>query len=158
MLSGFTLTEILITLTISAILISLVVNLFTYISEAQKTNDKKTSEYEEMLMADRVISDRISSADSIHFSQNCLTFFYKKDVRDEIIFNRSNIIINTRDYCDTLHLSTGDVECSFNRFAPGLVETVIVPITLNGQTIKMSFAKEYEGEIIVRSQTSYDEN
>lgn len=156
--NGFTLTEIIVSLAISAVLISLVIKLFILFTESQKKNDKKSSDYEELFQAEKVISDLILNSDSIHYEQNYLTLFFDEQVSDEIAFYETAIIIKTSNYTDTFHISTGEIRCNFIPYSPQLVKSVFIPVNYSGHNIVMSFEKEYEGAAIVKSQTDQNEN
>jgi prepilin-type N-terminal cleavage/methylation domain-containing protein len=158
MLKAFTLTEIIVTLAISAILIGIVVKLFTWFSETQKANDLRSSSYETMLQASGVISEMMSGADSVRYSENELTFYFKEEKSKHIAFNNNYLLIETPDYCDTLHLSAGEIKVTYNKVATGLVETIKVPVFLDKQTIVMDFEKEYEGALLVNLQAGHYEN
>jgi len=156
-LSGFTLTEMIVSLAISAVLISLVIKLFTLFSEAQNVNDINNSDIEELLQAERVMSDMISSSDSMHFYTNCLTLYFEEQKTGRFTFDESCIVFSTNESIDTFHISTGDIKCTFNPYAPELAEMLFVPVTCSGQIITLCFVKEYEGEVIVKSQIVRDE-
>jgi len=158
MLKGFTLLEIIVSLAISAILISRVVKLFTWLSDTQNSVNRKNSSMETLFEADGLITSLFSESDSVHYSDNKLTFYTFQDKTEEIEFENEYILINASNFVDTFYLSTKDVSVTFNRIAPRLVETVTVPVIVEKQIIKMKHQKSYSGEILVNSQSCNNEN
>lgn len=158
MLKGFTLPEIIVSLAISAILISLVVKLFTWLSDTQNTVNRKNLSMETLFEADGLITGLFSVSDSVHYSDNKLTFYTFQGKTEEIEFENEYILINAADFVDTFYLATKDVSVTFNRIVPRFVETVTVPVTVEKQIIKMKYQKSYSGEILVNSQSCNNEN
>lgn len=158
MLQGFTLTEIMVTLAISAILLGMVVKLFTWMHNEQKRADSIATAYESMLLLNDLISDMMSGADSVLISDANVAFYSSENNTRRVSFDSDFIMLQTDEYCDTFRLSTGEIKASFNKIDSTLVETLIIPVVINGQAVELSFEKEYEGKLLVNRQTIYNEN
>jgi prepilin-type N-terminal cleavage/methylation domain-containing protein len=158
MLKAFTLTEIMVTLAISAILLGMVVKLFTWMHSEQKKADYKATAYESMLLFSDLVSDMMSGADSVLYSDASIMFYFSENGTRKISFNSDYILLQTDEYCDTFRLSTGEIKASFNNVDSQLVEKLKIPVVIDGQAVELSFEKEYEGELLVNRQAINNEN
>lgn len=157
-LKSFTLTEVIISLAISAVLISFVVKLFTFFSETQKNNNRKLSDYEEIIHTEYLLSKLMSESDSIHFSNDKLTFYMDNNQDKSLSFYDSLIVYNDSGSCDTFHLKTGRIQSEFNPFASLMLQSISFSVFYANQILPIKIIKQYEGRIIVNSQIYMNEN
>ena len=157
-LKSFTLTEIIISLAISAVLVSLVVKLFTFFSETQSINNKKLSDYEEIINTEHLLSELMEESDSVHYTNESLDFYFENNQEKTISFYDSFIIYNDSDLSDTLHLNAGEIESEFHTSAPSLLKSFSFQVSYSNQILPIKIIKEYEGAVIVNSQINIDEN
>ena len=157
-LKSFTLTEVIISLAISAILISLVVKLFTIFSDAQKNNNRIMSDYEEIIRTEYLLSRLMSESDSIHFNDHRLTFYKDNNEDKSLSFYDSLIVFNNSGSFDTFHLKIGEIHIEFNPFASSILQSISFSVFYSNQVLPINIIKQYEGRIIVNSQIYTNEN
>jgi hypothetical protein len=147
-----------ISLAISAVLISLVVKLFTFLSETQRSNTKILSGYEEIIAAEHFLSELMAESDSVNYYNDQMIFYFEDNQNKYLTFYDSLIVYYDSMYCDTLHLNISELKSEFNPISPSLLQSISFQIDYIGQHLPIQIIKEYQGAIIVNSQMSTYEN
>ena len=152
-LSGFTISEIVISLMLSAILIGLIVKLYEYFLEINRANDKTLTDYEYVLNFEQLLSKSMIYSDSVRFFPEYETLmFYKNDTQTFFSFSDSAVVYRNWGLIDTFFIKIRDIESVYHPLAPELLTSLSFNVLYSKHIIMLKFNKEYDGEKIVKSQ------
>ena len=156
---GFTISEIIISLMLSAILISLVVKLFEYFLEIHRDNDKNLSNYEEILNFELLLNKSMAEADIVYFFPKSAELKFSKNGFEIFLsFSDSNIVYRNYEQVDTFFIKTSGIVGVYHTLAPSMLVSLSFNALHPKHIIALKFMKEYDGETIVKSQLMNYEN
>ena len=152
-LAGFTISEIIISLMMSAILIGLVVKLYEYFLEINRANDKALTDFEHVLNFEHLLSKSMAESDSVRFfPENETLAFYKNGLQTFFSFSDSAAVYCNPMPADTFFIKTVGIESVYHTLAPTLPVALNIHLLHSKHTVTLKLIKEYEGATIVKSQ------
>ena len=157
-LAGFTISEIIISLMMSAVLIGLVVNLYEYFLKINRENDKILTDYEYVLNFEHLLSKSMSESDSVYFFPYGTLMLHKNGLETSFLFSDSVIIYSNPEPADTFFIKISGIESIYHPLAPTLLISLNIHVLHSKHTIALKFIKKYEGKTVVKSQLRKNEN
>lgn len=157
-LPGFTISEIIISLIMSAILIGLVVKLYEYLSEIHRANDENLLNYEAVLNFEHLLFKSMEESDSVCFFPGIELKFYKKDQETSFSFSDSIVVYRDSELTDTFFIKIAEINGVYHPIEPSLLLSLSFHVMNSGNVIALELIKEYDGETIVKSQLRNNEN
>jgi hypothetical protein len=156
-IKSFTLTEIIVASLMSAILISLVISVFSFLIGQIKKEKELMGSIEDTLMLERFLDINTLKCDSVSVDANQLRFYEKGYNYRTLDFNDNSILIHIGETIDTVHLVSSDLWYSRNSSGNKVISKVRFNIISGSMVIPVVISKEYEGVVLVNSNTINNE-
>lgn len=154
---SFTLTEIIVASLMSAILISLVISVFSSLI-GQITKEKELlGSIEDTLMLERLLDINTLRCDSFNIESNQLRFYENGFNYRTLDFNDNYILIHIGETIDTVQLVSSDLGYSRHSSGNKVISKVRFNIISGSMVIPVLVSKEYEGVVLVNSNSINNE-
>lgn len=156
-IKSFTLTEIIVASLMSAILISLVISVFSFLIGQIKKEKELLGSIEDILMLERFLETNTLKCDSVYANENQLRFYVNGLDYRTLDFNDNYILIHIGETIDTVHLVSSDLWYSRNSSGNNVISQIRFNIISGSMAIPIVISKEYEGVVLVNSNTNCNE-
>lgn len=154
---SFTLTEIIVASLMSAILISLVISVFSSLI-GQITKEKELlGSIEDTLMLERLLDINTLRCDSFNIESNQLRFYENGFNYRTLDFNDNYILIHIGETIDTVQIVSSDLGYSRHSSGNNVISQIRFNIISGSMVIPIVISKEYEGVVLVNSNTINNE-
>jgi hypothetical protein len=154
---SFTLTEIIVSSLMSAILISLVISVFSFLIGQIKKEQELMGSIEDTLMLERFLETNTLKCDSVNVNVNQLKFYENGFYFRTLDFNDNYILIHIGENIDTMRLTSSDLWYSRNSSGNNVISQVRFNIISGSMVIPIVISKEYEGVVLVNPNTINNE-
>lgn len=156
-IKSFTLTEIIVASLMSAILISLVISVFSSLI-GQITKEKELlGSIEDTLMLERLLDINTLKCDSVSVDANQLRFYENGLDYRTLDFNDNCILIHIGETIDTVRLVSSDLWYSRHSSGNNVITQIRFNIISGSMVIPIVISKEYEGVVLANSNTNSNE-
>lgn len=156
-IKSFTLTEIIVASLMSAILISLVISVFSFLIGQIKKEKELMGSIEDTLMLERFLDINTLKCDSVSVDANQLRFYEKGYNYRTLDFNDNYILIHIGETIDTVQLVSSDLGYSRHSSGNKVISKVRFNIISGSMVIPVLVSKEYEGVVLVNSNSINNE-
>lgn len=156
-IKSFTLTEIIVASLMSAILISLVISVFSFLIGQIKKEKELMGSIEDTLMLERFLDINTLKCDSVSVDANQLRFYEKGYNYRTLDFNDNYILIHIGETIDTVQLVSSDLGYSRHSSGNNVISQIRFNIISGSMVIPIVISKEYEGVVLVNSNTINNE-
>jgi len=156
-IKSFTLTEIIVASLMSAILISLAISVFSFFIGQIKNEKELMGSMEDTIMLERFLDINTLKCDSVSVKANQLSFYEKGYNHRTLDFNDNYILINIGETIDTMRLTSSDLWYSRHSSGNKVISKVRFNIISGSMVIPVVISKEYEGVVLVNSNTINNE-
>lgn len=156
-IKSFTLTEIIVASLMSAILISLVISVFSFLIGQIKKEQELMGSIEDTLMLERILETNTLRCDSVNANENQLKFYENGFNYRTLDFNGNYILIHIGENIDTMRLISSDLWYTRHSSGNNAISQIRFNVISGSMVIPIVISKEYEGVVLVNSNTNPDE-
>jgi hypothetical protein len=154
---SFTLTEIIVASLMSAILISLVISVFSFLIGQIKKEKELLGSVENTLILERFLESNALKCDSINADMNQLKFYENGNNYRTLDFLDSCILIHIGENIDTFGLVSSDLSHSLYKSGNNVISQIRFNIISGSMIVPVVISKEYEGVVLVNSNAFNNE-
>jgi hypothetical protein len=154
---SFTLTEIIVASLMSAILISLVISVFSFLIGQIKKEKELLGSVENTLILERFLESNVLRCDSLNADVNQLKFYENGINYRALDFLDSCILIHIGENIDTIGLVSSDLSHSLYKSGNNVISQIRFNIISGSMIVPVVISKEYEGVVLVNSNAFNNE-
>ncbi len=147
---SFTLTEVLIATVLSAILLALIVTIFSFLVDRIHAENKKMNQMEELLLLQTGLQEAARQCDSVIMTDNRIMFSGPATKRVYLQFADSLVVLCIGEACDTFGLTAKELRYT-TLGNTSLISGIEFEVGIRTFSVPVSLIKEYDGKTLVNS-------
>lgn len=150
---SFTLTEILVAILLSAILIGFVVTIFSFLISRVNFESSRMGQMEDMLLLQTGLQEAVNRCDSLIMDDASVIFSGPGSQQAELHITDSMIVFSMDEACDSFRLFAGNERFAFLGETK-LISAIEFEVNFRTFSVPISVFKEYDGRTLVNSGIS----